>query len=232
MAAAASSTFWWAASPSELFAMRLARCSSCANRSGTSCRSEPRTFMKEYMEQAPNVLAIARGAPFQQPRDFLDHRYVYVVLSPRARGLSIGINLNPTRHCNFDCIYCEVDRSFQTGDAAAKLDESLDLDVLARELGRTLALVHNGEFTIPGVAPELLRLRHVTLSGDGEPTLCPNFGEVTETIVHLRAGARLPRFKIVLITNASALDRQEVGYGIRLLTRQDEIWAKLDGGTQ
>jgi wyosine [tRNA(Phe)-imidazoG37] synthetase (radical SAM superfamily) len=72
----------------------------------------------------------------------------------------------------------------------------------------------------------------VALSGDGEPTLCPNFGEAVEAVIHLRASARVPRFKIVLITNATCLDRSQVAYGIRLLTRQDEVWAKLDGGTQ
>ncbi len=42
------------------------------------------------------------------PRDFLDNRLVYVVISPRTRGLSIGASLNPDRQCNFDCVYCEV----------------------------------------------------------------------------------------------------------------------------
>jgi wyosine [tRNA(Phe)-imidazoG37] synthetase (radical SAM superfamily) len=180
----------------------------------------------------PAPAAAGQSSPFDWPRKPLGKRYVYAVISPRARGLSIGINLNPTRHCNFDCIYCEVDRTFGATHDGSPLDGPVDLDVLARELERTLALVHNGEFSIFSVPSELLRLRHVAVSGDGEPTLCPNFGEALETIVHLRASAQVPHFKIVLITNASALDRPQVIYGIGLLTRQDEIWAKLDGGTQ
>jgi wyosine [tRNA(Phe)-imidazoG37] synthetase (radical SAM superfamily) len=185
--------------------------------------------MKESMEQAPDVPAIARGAPFQQPRDFLDHRYAYVVLSPRARGLSVGINLNPTKHCNFDCIYCEVNRR-----AIVHTDQAVDLSVMAAELQDTLKYVLSGEVraTFPTVPADLLTLRHVALSGDGEPTLCPNFAAVVETIVHLRASGRVPYFKTVLITNASGLDRPDVIYAINLLTARDEVWAKLDAGTQ
>jgi wyosine [tRNA(Phe)-imidazoG37] synthetase (radical SAM superfamily) len=139
------------------------------------------------------------------------------------------VNLNPSKHCNFDCIYCEVDR----GDAGP-VDEPVDLNVLTSELETTLKHVFGGELRadFPRVPAGLLQLRHVALSGDGEPTLCPNFGEAVEAVVHLRASARVPRFKIVLITNASWLDRSQVVYGISLLTRHDEIWAKLDGGTQ
>src|SRR5882757_8112593 len=45
------------------------------------------------------------------PRQFRDNRYVYPVLSRRSGGISIGINLNPDKACNFDCIYCQVDRT-------------------------------------------------------------------------------------------------------------------------
>ena len=168
-------------------------------------------------------------ALFDFPRKSLGNKYVYAVISPRARGLSVGVNLNPNGRCNFDCIYCEVDRS-----DATLIDEPVDLAVMADELEQTLNHIQAGQLCadFPHVPPELLNLRHVALSGDGEPTLCPNFAEVVETVVHLRASTRVPYFKIVLITNASALDRVPVAYGISLLTRRDEIWTKLDGGTQ
>jgi wyosine [tRNA(Phe)-imidazoG37] synthetase (radical SAM superfamily) len=119
-------------------------------------------------------------------------------------------------------------------DDGGPLDEPVDLTLMTSELEMTLKRVLGGELRadFPAVPGGLLQLRHVALSGDGEPTLCPNFGEAVEAVVHLRASARVPRFKIVLITNASSLDRSQVVYGISLLTRQDEIWAKLDGGTQ
>src|SRR5262249_23248047 len=79
---------------------------------------------------------------------------------------------------------------------------------------------------------ELLQLRHVALSGDGEPTLCPNFVAALEAVIHLRARARYGFFKLVLITNASGLDQPEVEEGLRLFTPHDEVWAKLEAGTQ
>ena len=79
---------------------------------------------------------------------------------------------------------------------------------------------------------ELLQLKEVALSGDGEPTFCPNFREVVEGVVHLRAAGNCPFFKIVLITNASGLHLPHVRAGIDILTSSDEIWVKLDAGTQ
>src|SRR5438876_11100755 len=108
--------------------------------------------------------ALAETA-FGCPRDGLENRFVYIVISPRARGLSIGVNMNPDKKCNFDCVYCEVHRN-------EPLRESrLDVDVMASELKRTLAFVSAGRMhEQPGyrvVPDELLQLRHVTLSGDG-----------------------------------------------------------------
>jgi wyosine [tRNA(Phe)-imidazoG37] synthetase (radical SAM superfamily) len=79
---------------------------------------------------------------------------------------------------------------------------------------------------------DLLEVRHVALSGDGEPTLSSHFVEVLQTITHLRVLAGHPFFKIVIVTNSTALDRPKVQYGLKFLTQTDEVWAKLDGGTQ
>lgn len=167
---------------------------------------------------------------FGCPRDFLDNRFVYVVISPRARGLSIGVNLNPDKKCNFNCLYCEVDRT------KPGLPGTLDLDTIADELHRTINYVSAGGLGVhpryAGLSPELLRPRHVTLSGDGEPTLAPQFLEAVQTVAHVRAMGRVPFFKIVLITNASHLDAPQVQQGLKLFTSQDEIWAKLEAGTQ
>jgi wyosine [tRNA(Phe)-imidazoG37] synthetase (radical SAM superfamily) len=168
--------------------------------------------------------------PFGLRRDFLENRFVYLAISPRARGLSIGINFNPDAACNFDCLYCDVDRSI------VRPDLLIDCDVAARELEQTLALVHSpGLKGLPlysALPPELLSLRHVALSGDGEPTASPQFLEMVQTAVHVRARGRFPFYKIVLITNASHLDMPEVQEGLTLFTTQDEVWAKLDAGTQ
>jgi len=163
------------------------------------------------------------------PRGFLGNRFVYAVISPRARGLSIGVNMNPDKLCNFDCAYCAVNRRIPG------VEESLDPDVMAGELQNTLEQVLSGSIQnfslFKNAPPELLELRHVALSGDGEPTLCPNFTEAVQKVTHVRA--RSPSFfKIVLITNATGLDLPEVQRGLKYFTHDDEIWAKLDAGTQ
>jgi len=77
-----------------------------------------------------------------------------------------------------------------------------------------------------------MQLRHVTLSGDGEPTLSPDFMDVLRAVIHVRASGGFPFFKLVLITNATGLDQSPVLEGLKYFTPSDEVWAKLDGGTQ
>jgi wyosine [tRNA(Phe)-imidazoG37] synthetase (radical SAM superfamily) len=178
----------------------------------------------------PHPQLAARETAFGCPRDFLGNRFVYTVISPRARGLSVGINLNPDRFCNFDCVYCEVNRD---GHGAEK---DLDLDVMSAELCQTLEAIQSRTlFEQPryrALPEELLKLRHVALSGDGEPTLSARFAEVVQTVMHLRALSQFPFFKLVLITNASGLDLPPVQQALKFFTATDEIWAKLDVGTQ
>lgn len=172
----------------------------------------------------------APGSAFGCPREFLGNRFVYAVVSPRARGLSIGVNMNPDKHCNFNCEYCEVNRLFQGPERI------LDADVMADELQRMLKLAESdGLKAFPcyaKVPSELLQLRHVALSGDGEPTLCPNFLDAVRAVIHVRALGQFPFFKIVLLTNGTGLDLREVQDGLKLFTSRDEIWVKLDAGTQ
>ena len=176
----------------------------------------------------PVYHAPSRETAFNRPRDFLGNRFVYAVISSRARGLSLGVNMNPDRHCNFSCPYCEVDH--QGPSAETKLIP----DVMATELRRAIQMVEQGRLrqhpsyqTLPD---ELLKLRHVALSGDGEPTLAANFFEAVQAVVRVRALGGF--FKIVLITNGTGLDQPQVLRGLEFLTKSDEVWIKLDGGTQ
>ncbi len=162
-------------------------------------------------KQTPASSAGFSGPAFSYTRQLLGNRFVYAVVSPRARGLSIGVNMNPDKRCNFDCEYCEVNR------AMPALEKSLDVDVMADELERTLALAYSDgrrNFHYYRNTPaDLLQLRHVALSGDGEPTLCPNFLEAVRAVVHVRALGRFPFFKIVLLTNATVLHLPQVQSG-------------------
>src|SRR6266568_3482843 len=179
---------------------------------------------RELIRPAPLPLPKSNSIITARSRNLFGNRFVYAVISQRAHGLSIGINMNPGKFCNFDCVYCEVDRRETPRDA------EVDLGVMTAELRKMLSLVAKGKMKeLPGyqsVPEELLRLKEVALSGDGEPTLCPNFAEVVEAVVHIRAQRDYPFFKIVLITNSTGLDLLQVQFGIRLLTAEDEIWAK------
>ncbi|MGC8744079.1 MAG: radical SAM protein [Verrucomicrobiia bacterium] len=185
---------------------------------------------KEFKDASPVIQVPRAKSPFDQPRQYLQNEYVYLILSYRARGLAIGVNVNPDKLCNFDCVYCEVDRRIKGGKGVIKID------TLINELSQTLQSVYEGQLRqLPAFRdlPEnLLELKHVALSGDGEPTLCPQFAEIIEGMVHLRAIGQFPFFKITLITNSSGLDLPWVQTGLKLLTENDEVWAKLDAGTQ
>ena len=185
------------------------------------------TSVSERVEKPP---AVPAATAFGCPRNFLDNRFVYTVISPRARGLSIGINMNPDRYCNFDCVYCEVNRS------APAADQKLEIGVMAEELDKTLFLVRSGRIrenaAYRELSDELLQLRHVALSGDGEPTLCGNFAEAVQVVVHARARQPHSFFKLALITNGTGLDLRPVQESLQYFTHDDEIWIKLDAGTQ
>jgi wyosine [tRNA(Phe)-imidazoG37] synthetase (radical SAM superfamily) len=113
-------------------------------------------------------------------------------------------------------------------------ETKLDVDVMAAELRRTITFIQSGRMVerpwYNSLPTELLRLRHVSLSGDGEPTLAPNFVEAVESVIRVRAVGGF--FKIVLITNGTGLNEPHVLRGLEFLTRSDEVWIKLDGGTQ
>ncbi|MEI6077051.1 MAG: radical SAM protein [Verrucomicrobiota bacterium] len=171
----------------------------------------------------------SRETAFERARDFLSNRFVYTVISSRAGGFSVGVNMNPDKRCNFDCSYCEVDRRVPAPEAR------LDVDVMATELRRTIASIANGRLLTErpwyrSLPAELLKLRQVALSGDGEPTLSPNFVEAVQAVVRVRALGSF--FKIVLFSNGTGLDHPQVLRGLEYLTRMDEVWIKLDGGTQ
>ncbi len=167
----------------------------------------------------------------QHSRQWRHNRYVYPVISRRSKGLSIGINLNPDTVCNFDCVYCCVDR---TVPPPAK---EVDLDILDAELAHMLELATTGrlyaEDPFDATPPELRRLNDVAFSGDGEPTSYPRFGEACQRVIDRLAEPGLRDVKIVTITNATLLSRPAVAEALRLLDAHNgEIWAKLDAGTE
>ncbi len=178
------------------------------------------------------------------------NRFVYPVLSRRSGGISVGVNLNPDKVCNFDCIYCQVDRRSQSET------RFVETDALVDELRTTLDLVASGRIydtpKFADVPPHLRRLNDIAFSGDGEPTTYKNFDELIERCAEVKREAevrsvecgvrndvlqseiRNPKseIKLVLITNASMFHRPHVQRGLAILDQNNgEIWAKLEAGT-
>lgn len=157
------------------------------------------------------------------PRRFAAFRYVYPVLSRRSHGISIGLNTNPDKICNFNCLYCQVDRS-----TPSPVTE-FDLAVAEQELREILQLDFSRLPQFAGVPPDHLRLNDIALSGDAEPTTLRNFSETVAMIARVKP----PGVKIILITDAGGLGRPDVKRGLEVMdAHEGEVWAKLDAGTE
>ena len=164
-------------------------------------------------------------------RTFDQLLFVYPVISRRSRGLSIGVNLNPDKVCNFDCIYCEVDR--RTPPRALKVDPAR----LRQELIEVIRQVREGglirQSRFSGAAALASEIKDIAFSGDGEPTMIPNFAECAQIVAEVRRQHGLETTKIVLITDAAGLDKADVQKGIEIMdANHGEVWGKLDAGTE
>jgi wyosine [tRNA(Phe)-imidazoG37] synthetase (radical SAM superfamily) len=163
-------------------------------------------------------------------RTFADLVFVYPVISRRSRGLSIGINLNPDKRCNFDCVYCEVDRKIP-GRATA-----VDSEQLRDELTWLIRHARSGDL---GRQPKFAEaaglsriVRDIAFSGDGEPTMIPNFSECVRVAADVKRAEGLEEAKLVLITDAAGLDKADVRRGLEIMdANHGEVWGKLDAGT-
>ncbi len=160
------------------------------------------------------------------------YRYVYPVASRRSGGISIGVNLNPDKVCNFGCIYCEVNRTAPGGG------KFIDFDGLTAELAAALADAASGALLdAPAVrrpAPRAQRhIADIGIAGDGEPTTYTNFPTVVERIIATKRAAGFPNLPLVLITNASRFHTTRTQAALaRIIADGGEIWAKLDAGTE
>jgi wyosine [tRNA(Phe)-imidazoG37] synthetase (radical SAM superfamily) len=180
---------------------------------------------------APATPTTIEAAWRRHERRWADNLYVYAVISRRSRGLSVGINLNPDKACNFDCIYCQVDRT------VAPRVRKVDLDRLSIELDHVLEAARDGWlFDAPPLdalpADERV-VRDIAFSGDGEPTTSPLFPAAVALVAERRRRFGLDHTKIVLITDAAYLSKPAVREALAVLDQNNgEIWAKLDAGTE
>lgn len=160
-------------------------------------------------------------------RDSAGLTYVYPVVSRRAAGVSIGINLNPNNACNWRCIYCQVPE-LKRGAAPR-----IDLTRLERELRDFLDMALHGDFMRTNVPEGARQIVDVAFSGNGEPTSAREFSRAVELVGRVMQEAGLgSAVKMRLITNGSLLGRGQVQEGLRRLgSLGGEVWFKVDAGT-
>lgn len=141
---------------------------------------------------------------------------VYPVFSRRSGGLSLGINLNTDRGCNFDCVYCQVDRSTPPPSLKPSVEQ---IETELRGWLDKLAQDDGSDHT----------LRDISLAGDGEPTSVKILPQVFRLLLDLKCEYQLDETKLVLFTNGSGIDRKDLSsLWPELYAANFEVWFKLD----
>ena len=182
--------------------------------------------------ESPQPTDLSRRAVEDHARQYAMFTLVYPVISRRSHGLSLGVNLNPDKVCNFDCIYCEVDR--RTPGRVSRVN----INQLQDELVALIRFVKEGglarETRFEGLPLWLTSdIKDIAFSGDGEPTMIDHFAECVQTVADIRLAEGLDTAKLVLITDAAGLDKADVKRGLEILDANNgEIWGKLDAGTE
>jgi wyosine [tRNA(Phe)-imidazoG37] synthetase (radical SAM superfamily) len=157
-------------------------------------------------------------------RDSAGLRYVYPVISRRAGGVSVGINLNVNNACNWACVYCQVENLTRGGPPP------IDLELLERELDGFLDDALHGDFMSREVPAEARCLMDIAFSGNGEPTSAAEFPAAVQVVRRvLERHGLAGKLPVRLITNGSLLHRPRVRDGIRVLGEMGgEVWFKVD----
>jgi wyosine [tRNA(Phe)-imidazoG37] synthetase (radical SAM superfamily) len=164
-------------------------------------------------------------------RDRLGWTTVYSVLSRRARGISLGINLNPDRICNWACAYCQVAREDEP-----KVAQPVDVARCLGEVTQLLEAVADGSVVgWPEHAvrdPAHARVVDLSFSGDGEPTTAACFSEIVDHVIAERQRLGLTdSLPLVVLSNCSMAQRPQVRGAIdRLYAANGAVHAKLDAG--
>ena len=161
-------------------------------------------------------------------RELSGLKYIYSVISRRAGGLSIGINLNVNNACNWQCIYCEIPNLTRGSPPP------IELDVLENELRLFLHDIIHGDYMERNVAIEDRHLKDIAFSGNGEPTSAAEFPQVILIVKKiLQEYDLLHKIKIRLITNGSLMHEASVLKSIEMLEEiNGEVWFKVDAATE
>jgi wyosine [tRNA(Phe)-imidazoG37] synthetase (radical SAM superfamily) len=165
-------------------------------------------------------------------RDVTGLTYIYPVVSRRAGGVSIGINLNINNACNWRCVYCQVP------NLSRGTPLPINLELLEKELRDFLQYIVHGDFMLRYVAEGDRKIQDIAFAGNGEPTSAKEFPEVLKIVEKLLNEFDLLNptlahpIKVRLITNGSLMDKPHVLESMRHLAKiNGEVWFKADAGT-
>ena len=158
-------------------------------------------------------------------RNIFDSKYVYPVVSRRAGGLSLGVNLNTNNACNWQCIYCEIPNLTRGGP------EPIEVELLKDELNFWIDQIINSNFLKENTPPGTT-FADVALSGNGEPTAAPEFLEVLEIIItSLKEHKLIDKIPVRLITNGSFISKKKECLNI-FNRHHGEVWFKIDAADE
>tara|TARA_B110000037_G_scaffold199067_1_gene238564 strand:+ start:5217 stop:6059 length:843 start_codon:yes stop_codon:yes gene_type:complete len=156
-------------------------------------------------------------------RNIFQGKYIYPVVSRRAGGLSLGINLNTNNACNWQCIYCEIP------NLSRGKPEPIDLFKLENELDYWLNEIINKSF-LDQYTGTKTEFKDIAFSGNGEPTASEDFGAVTKILIQKISKFNLnQKIKIRLITNGSYISNPNIQKALTSIKKFDsEVWFKID----
>lgn len=127
---------------------------------------------------------------------FLFDKIIFGPVQSRRLGVSLGINLiSPaSKHCNFNCIYCECGWNEEHPGGHFNSPDS----VISRLEGKLTEMKTSGQLP-----------NYITFAGNGEPTMHPQFSQIIDRTIESR-NKIAPTAKIAVLTNATMIDRPEV----------------------
>jgi len=142
----------------------------------------------------------------------LFHSTIFGPVHSRRLGVSLGVNLMPDdgKVCTFDCLYCEAGFNAQGAGSTGFPSRRQVADMLGSRLE---SMSQAGE-----------ALDVITFSGNGEPTLHPDFADVIDDTLRLR-DRYYPGAKVSVLSNSTRLDREDVCMALR---KVDNNILKLD----
>ena len=144
--------------------------------------------------------------------------YVFGPVRSRRLGASLGINVLPIKKkiCSLNCIYCEC------GWNTDEINENVPQDLLSFPVSKIIKTELESVFVKIKNSSDVIDV--ITFSGNGEPTLHPQFAEIIDDTIELR-NKYVPSVKIAVLSNSTNLGKEKI---INALKKIDKPILKLD----